>query len=99
ILDIGCGYGFMSMMLHFRSKERVITALDYDEEKTSTAQHCYGRGAALQFHAGNALEFPMSQYDAILICDVLHYLSPSDQKALVRKALDHLNPGGKLIIR
>lgn len=99
ILDIGCGYGSMSMMLHFRSKDRMITALDYDEEKASTAQHCYGRGGTLQFHAGNALEFPMSQYDAVLICDVLHYLSPADQKALVRKALDHLNPGGKLIIR
>jgi 1-acyl-sn-glycerol-3-phosphate acyltransferase len=99
ILDIGCGYGFMSMMLHFRSKERSITALDYDEEKTSTAQHCYSREAALQFHAGNALDFPLEQYDAILICDVLHYLPPSDQQALIRKALDHLNPGAKLIIR
>ena len=99
ILDIGCGYGFMSMMLHFRSTERVITALDYDEEKTSTAQHCYGRGPGLQFHAGNALEFPMAQYDAILICDVLHYLPPPDQHALICRALDHLNPDGKLIIR
>ncbi len=99
ILDIGCGYGFMSMMLHFRSKDRVITALDYDEEKTSTAQHCFSRGNELQFVSGNALEFSMQQYDAILICDVLHYLPSSDQQALIRKALDHLNPGAKLIIR
>ncbi|HEY8398791.1 MAG TPA: 1-acyl-sn-glycerol-3-phosphate acyltransferase [Flavihumibacter sp.] len=99
ILDIGCGYGFMSMMLHFRSKDRIITALDYDEEKTSTAQHCYGRSEELQFAAANALDFPMNEYDAILICDVLHYLPPAAQQQLIRKALDHLSTGGKLIIR
>lgn len=99
ILDIGCGYGFMSMMLHFRSKERIITALDYDEEKTSTAQYCYSRTNELQFTAANALDFPMEQYDAILICDVLHYLPPAQQQALIRKAMDHLTLEGKLIIR
>ncbi len=99
ILDIGCGYGFMSMMLHFRSKDRIITALDYDEEKTSTAQHSFSRGNELQFVSGNALAFSMQQYDAILICDVLHYLPPSDQQALIRKAMDNLTEHGKLIIR
>ena len=99
ILDIGCGYGFMSMMLHFRSAERNILAIDYDEEKTGTAQKCYSRGASLQFISGNALDFPMMQYDAILICDMLHYLSPADQQFLIRKSLNHLTTNGKLIIR
>lgn len=99
ILDIGCGYGFMAMMLHFRSKERHITAIDYDEEKSSTAQHCFSRGNELQFVSGNALQFDMQVYDAILICDVLHYLTPADQQALIRNSMDHLKEGGKLIIR
>ncbi len=99
VLDIGCGYGFMSMMLHFRSAERNILAIDYDEEKTATAQKCYSRGASLQFISGNALDFPMMHYDAILICDMLHYLSPADQQSLIRKSLNHLTLTGKLIIR
>lgn len=72
---------------------------DYDEEKTSTAQHCFSRGNELQFVSGNALEFSMQQYEAILICDVLHYLPPVDQQALIRKSMDHLTEYGKLIIR
>lgn len=99
VLDIGCGYGFMSMMLHFRSANRQITALDYDEEKALTAQHCYSRGEQLQFYAADALSFPMEQYDAILICDVLHYLPAAEQRALIERSLDHLNDSGKLIIR
>jgi len=40
-LDAGCGYGFMSYMLHFVSLEREITGMDYDENKINTANHCF----------------------------------------------------------
>ena len=33
LLDIGCGYGFMSYMLYFAAPRREITGIDYDEEK------------------------------------------------------------------
>jgi 1-acyl-sn-glycerol-3-phosphate acyltransferase len=33
ILDAGCGYGFMSYMLHFAGPDRTITGIDYDEDK------------------------------------------------------------------
>src|SRR5688500_15338109 len=33
ILDLGCGYGFLCYMLQFLSSERIITGVDYDEEK------------------------------------------------------------------
>ena len=47
ILDIGCGYGFMSYMLHFTSPEREITGIDYDEEKIETANHCFSKTRTL----------------------------------------------------
>lgn len=99
MLDIGCGYGAMSYMLHMVSKERVITGVDYDVDKIETANHCYARDHRINFVAANILDFPMAEYDAIIMADMLHYLPPSDQELLVQKALSHLSPGGRLIIR
>ena len=41
LLDIGCGYGFMSYMLQFAGPKREITGLDYDEEKIATANQLF----------------------------------------------------------
>lgn len=41
--DLGCGYGFMTYMLHWASEERLFTGVDYDEDKIITAQHHYLR--------------------------------------------------------
>ena len=43
ILDIGCGYGFMSYMLQFAAPAREITGYDYDEEKIDVASHCFSK--------------------------------------------------------
>lgn len=39
--DLGCGYGFMTFMLHWAAPGRQFTGIDYDEEKISTAQRNY----------------------------------------------------------
>ncbi|MBD0306200.1 MAG: methyltransferase domain-containing protein [Nitrospiraceae bacterium] len=38
-------------------------------------------------------------YDAVLMSDVLHYQGPEANAALVKKVIDHLNEGGRLIIK
>jgi SAM-dependent methyltransferase len=47
ILDLGCGYGFMSYMLHFLSEERTITGVDYDQDKIDTANRASVKGTGL----------------------------------------------------
>jgi 1-acyl-sn-glycerol-3-phosphate acyltransferase len=99
VLDLGCGYGFLCYMLHFISSERSITGVDYDEEKIKTAMHCYSKNESIHFVAANITEFTLQRYDAIVIADVLHYLLPIHQEALIKKCMYALNPRGKLIIR
>jgi 1-acyl-sn-glycerol-3-phosphate acyltransferase len=99
ILDIGCGYGFMDYMLHFVSPARVITGIDYDEEKIETANHCYLRTDSIQFRAADAMEFQFQNYDAIILADMLHYLQPEQQKALIEKCFRHTTDSGIIIIR
>jgi 1-acyl-sn-glycerol-3-phosphate acyltransferase len=99
ILDLGCGYGFMCYMLHFRSSEQTIIGVDYDEEKIETASHAYLKSARLHFHQADILQFPLDAYSGMVLCDVLHYLKPAEQEDLLNRCCAALLPGGMLIIR
>ncbi len=99
ILDLGCGYGFLCYMLAFTSKERTVTGIDYDDEKIATAQNCYSRNERITFQVGDITSVALGRYDAIIIADVLHYLTPELQLRTIQRAVYALQPGGRLIIR
>ncbi|MCC6447347.1 MAG: MMPL family transporter [Chitinophagaceae bacterium] len=99
ILDIGCGYGFLDYMLAWTSDKRSITAIDYDENKIATAHHNFSKTNQINFIQGDALDFPKNEYDCIISLDVLHYLIPEKQKALLLKCADSLSENGTMIIR
>jgi uncharacterized protein len=99
ILDIGCGYGFMSYMLNFAAPERDLIGYDFDEEKISVASHCFSRNSNIHFIKTDIIQLQAGPSDAIILSDVLHYLQPVQQEILVRKCMDALRPGGVLLIR
>lgn len=118
--DLGCGYGFMTYMLHWASEDRHFTGVDYDEDKIITAQHNYLRekesklnlrkhkGAAspledtsakIHFEQADVTQYALQSCNGIIISDVLHYLLPEQQEALLNKCYQALQPGGILIVR
>jgi 1-acyl-sn-glycerol-3-phosphate acyltransferase len=99
LLDVGCGYGFMSYMLQFASPEREITGIDYDEEKIETASHCLSKNEKINFYCSDVLQFPFEKYDGIILSDILHYLQPGQQRETIEKCIRHLNRNGILLIR
>jgi SAM-dependent methyltransferase len=99
ILDLGCGYGFLCFMLQFLSADRTVTGVDYDEEKIDVANHGYLKSDRLRFYAADVRNFPLQNYDGIVLSDVLHYLPSHAQEILLGQALDALNQGGILVIR
>ena len=99
ILDLGCGYGFLCYMLAFRSEERIVKGIDYDADKIETAQRGYSRNERISFEVGDVTSFPLEKYNAIVIADVLHYLTPANQELTIKRAIAALEPGGTLIIR
>lgn len=99
ILDAGCGYGFMAYMLHFAAPGRDITGIDYDQEKTIVANHCFSKDAGIRFMHADILRYDFEKYDGIIMADMLHYLQESEQVQVLQKAIQSLSPGGILIIR
>ncbi|MDQ2773175.1 MAG: 1-acyl-sn-glycerol-3-phosphate acyltransferase [Bacteroidota bacterium] len=99
ILDVGCGYGFMANMLALTSQERTVRGLDYDDNKTTVAAHGYVNGPNVAFAAGNALTTEFGPQEAIILSDVLHYLQPEGQVALLQKCAVSLTENGVLVIR
>jgi len=99
ILDIGCGYGYLSMMLGMLSSGRMITAVDYDEEKIEVARHCMSKPSNVHFYHKDITTYEMETQDVFLLSDVLHYLPEEKQWALLEKCISRLNPGGKILIR
>ncbi len=99
IMDIGCGYGFMSYMLGFLSKDRQITGIDYDEDKIEIASNCISKNEQLNFIHADATTFPLENQDVFILSDILHYISEEAQDRLIVNCVTHLNENGIIIIR
>lgn len=99
ILDVGCGYGFMSYMLSFTSAQRIITGIDYDEQKIDTASHCFSKTDNINFVHSDVMGFRFESYDAVILADMLHYLQQDEQRQVLEKCISNLNAGGMIIIR
>lgn len=99
VYDLGCGYGMVSHALGMCSADREILSYDYDEEKIKVASSCAVVPNNVQFFHGDVMDVDIQKADAIILSDVLHYLTRTEQERLLRRAVDGLNGGGKLLIR
>ncbi|MBN1790947.1 MAG: 1-acyl-sn-glycerol-3-phosphate acyltransferase [Bacteroidales bacterium] len=99
IVDIGCGYGYLSYLLSFVSPKRKITGIDYDADKIDMANHCISKNEHVNFFAADAIEFSYDFADVFILSDVLHYMSHEKQEVLLEKCIRNLNPKGVIIVR
>lgn len=98
ILDLGCGYGIFSILMHMKSNERQISAIDWSENRI-----CFAKSAAgvnnVDFKVGDIMQAHLDSYDNIILIDVLYLLSCRQQKELLLKCYKALRPNGALIIK
>jgi len=100
VLDLGCGYGMMDLMLALSSKERKITGVDYDEDKILIARHNYSVPACdLNFVQQDILDYEIRPTDVFVLYDCLHYLNEHDQATILERCARNLNTGGLIIVR
>ncbi len=99
IYDIGCGYGYLSYMLHFISDEREVIGLDHDSEKILAANNCPSKNDKIHFESADITKYDFAPADVFLLSDVLHYIPKSDQEKVISNCIKNLNDDGMIIIR
>mgnify|MGYP003636591998 FL=1 len=99
ILDVGCGYGYLSYFLHYKNVNRKITGVDYDEDKIGIASNGFDKTNNLTFKHIDINNYTFEALDAILFNDVLHYFSKEKQLQLLEKSALNLNQKGIILIR
>ncbi|MEO7065792.1 MAG: class I SAM-dependent methyltransferase [Rhodanobacter sp.] len=101
LLDIGCGIGLLGHYLHAVGLKANYLGVDHDQHKISAAQTAARRGGLgdfMEWRCDDAATLPASHGHVVLL-DVLHYLSATDQLALLQTAIAHLAVNGMLVIR
>jgi 2-polyprenyl-3-methyl-5-hydroxy-6-metoxy-1,4-benzoquinol methylase len=86
-------------MLMYKSKQRTILGLDYDDDKITVAQNCPHMNERLQFEVADVTKYEFPKADGLIISDVLHYLEPEQQVDVVEKLAKSINKNGVLVIR
>lgn len=99
VYDFGCGYGYVSYYLHYKSKKRTILASDYDENKITIAANGMALNDRLQFLHADIRQQTIHPFSLAIVNDVLHYLKPNEQVEFLSKLGEHCKAGGVLLIR
>jgi uncharacterized protein len=106
IVDLGSGHGLLSLALSMGSDQREIIGIDHDQARVCLADRAaarYDSPAKPKFEVGDLEKalatFAPRSLSGIAMIDILHYLAPDSQAALVREAARVLEPGGILAVR
>jgi len=99
ITDMGCGYGFMTYMLHLMAPGRQMIAYDYDHDKIDTAMNCALANKSIHFSCADVTTLDPELSDAFILADVLHYFPWIEQENVIRRCAGQLKKDGVIIIR
>jgi len=106
VLDLGSGHGLLSLALSMGSDRREIIGIDHDQARVQLAERAAAQHQSLskpRFEVGDLEKalatFASGSLSGIAMIDILHYLAPESQAALLNEAARVLEPGGILAVR
>jgi uncharacterized protein len=106
VLDLGSGHGLLSLALSMGSAQREIIGIDHDQARVRLAERAAASQQSLskpRFEVGDLeivlATFASGSLSGIAMIDILHYLAPEAQSALLHEAARVLEPGGILAVR
>ena len=99
LLDLGCGQGLLAALLAAAGAPRLAAYRGIELMARDVARAHRALGADCGVQQGDIRGAGFGAADAVVILDVLHYLRPQDQDAVLRRVRDALSPGGVLLLR
>ncbi len=99
IIDVGCGYGFMTNMLAFTAEKREMLGWDYDDNKIAVATEVASDNSRVNFAVKDVVSDIFEAANIFVFNDVLHYFSQEKQLIVLQKAYDNLEENGMIVVR
>lgn len=100
VLDIGCGMGLLAFYLRERGLMTEYHGVDFDEAKIKTAQDLARQFTPEPYFEVGDMRKPWPAVQGnVCLLDVLQYLELEGREELLRKAAEHVEIGGVLVIR
>ncbi len=97
VLELGCGTGNLTTLIHHHFPHSQINAVDISEECLA---QCMGRIPATTIQYTHAdfrhLDYPRSSIDLIMSSIAIHHLGDDEKRLLLGKTVSWLAPGGVL---
>ncbi|MDI3461618.1 MAG: hypothetical protein OJF50_000439 [Nitrospira sp.] len=104
VLDIGCGKGaFLQLVARYRNPSSIAgldinsCAIEYARESFVSSENYL----SIRFETYDGAKLPhwIGEYDYVFLIDVLHHISPTQQRLFLITLFNHMMSGGKLIIK
>jgi 2-polyprenyl-3-methyl-5-hydroxy-6-metoxy-1,4-benzoquinol methylase len=96
VLDVGCGPG---TMVGYLNGTHDCVGTDLSTRQIEYAQATHGPGGA-RFYAATPAQLPPHEgpFDAVTLVELIEHLDPALVDETIGEALEHLRPGGKLVL-
>jgi 2-polyprenyl-3-methyl-5-hydroxy-6-metoxy-1,4-benzoquinol methylase len=101
LLDVGCGFGLWAAYFSQMQPARQIVGVDPSARRIEMARRVAERvGARAEFHAEDIRSSTVSGgFAGGYVLDVLHHIPRADQRAVLERLRDLIQPGGVLLIK
>jgi MPBQ/MSBQ methyltransferase len=98
VLDVACGRGKSSFMMHCLHREATIVGIDLLEKNVEVAKLLFGCSPRLSYQQGNAmhLEFASGSFDRVQCLEAAFHFP--DRSRFLQEAYRVMKPGGRLVV-
>lgn len=99
LLDLGCGQGLLAALLNATPATRNVTYRGIELMASDVARAHQALGVDCGVELGDIRHAEFGAADALVIFDVLHYMTYTEQDAILRRVRQALAGGGVLLLR
>ena len=100
-IDVGCGYGFISIWTALVFPDAVVTGMDVVESRIAFAGELAAEAGItnLEFHVKDITKDTIGDSEIILLIDLFHHVPFESQMPFLRQCMDKTPVGGYIVFK